>query len=176
MAVTDQPCENLSLIESLLQYRFATPNPLKARPGPEGCRTARLCNCVRAEIPPPLQFPPFPHKQPVPRLGPQRSKSAKRGEAVPLTARTGPYNLAFRKRGHGPLRGGGAAFDPGFGFFNFVSTGQPLLLPVNLLFVFYVYVCPLSTNSGGGRCPLSTNFWGGEVCPLSTWKNPSIRG
>ena len=44
MAVTDQPCENLSLIESLLQYRFATPNPLKARPGPEGCKTAPLCN------------------------------------------------------------------------------------------------------------------------------------
>ena len=44
MAVTDQPCENLSLIKSLLQYRFATPNPLKARPGPEGCRTAPLGN------------------------------------------------------------------------------------------------------------------------------------
>ena len=33
-------CTKLSPIESLLQYRFATSKPLKARPGPEGCRTA----------------------------------------------------------------------------------------------------------------------------------------
>ena len=31
-----QYCTNLSPIESILQYRFATPKPLKARPGPEG--------------------------------------------------------------------------------------------------------------------------------------------
>ena len=86
------------------------------------CKTL-LCATAFGRRSPPVAVPPFPHKQPVPRLGPQRSKGAKRGEAVPLTARTGPYNLAFRKRGHGPLRGGGAAFDPGFGFFNFVSKG-----------------------------------------------------
>ena len=37
-------CTKLSSIESPLQYRFATPKPLKARPGPGGCRIARLCN------------------------------------------------------------------------------------------------------------------------------------
>ena len=36
-------CENLSLIESPLQYRFATPKPLKTRWGPEGCVIAPLC-------------------------------------------------------------------------------------------------------------------------------------
>ena len=39
-----QYCEKLSPIESLLQYRFATPKPLKACPGPGRCRTAPLCN------------------------------------------------------------------------------------------------------------------------------------
>ena len=36
-------CTKVSPIESLLQYRFATPNPLKARPGPGCCETAPLC-------------------------------------------------------------------------------------------------------------------------------------
>ena len=36
-------CTKLSPIESLLQYRFATPKPLKARPSPGGCRIACLC-------------------------------------------------------------------------------------------------------------------------------------
>ena len=73
-------------------------------------------------FPPPLQFPPFPHKQRVPRLGPER------GEADPLTARTGPYNLALRERG---VQGRVAAAEPpsirGFGFFDFVSTGPAVL-------------------------------------------------
>ena len=42
MAVTDQPCENLSPIESLLQYRFATPNPLKTPQSSTRCRIAPL--------------------------------------------------------------------------------------------------------------------------------------
>ena len=41
--VPGRRCTKLSPIESLLQYRFATPKPLKARPGPGGCRIARLC-------------------------------------------------------------------------------------------------------------------------------------
>ena len=45
-------CTKLSPIESLLQYRFATPNPLKARPGPEGCRTAPDCVKSHREAPP----------------------------------------------------------------------------------------------------------------------------
>ena len=49
----------------------ATPKPLKAHPRPEGCRTAPLCNCILVDSPPPLQFSPFPHKQRVPRLGPE---------------------------------------------------------------------------------------------------------
>ena len=41
-----------------------------------------------------------------------------RGEAkaAPLTARTGPYNLALRERGISSSCGGEAAFDPCFGF------------------------------------------------------------
>ena len=45
--VTDQCCIKISLIESILQYRFAMPKPLKTRPGPDCCETAPLCNPVR---------------------------------------------------------------------------------------------------------------------------------
>ena len=40
-------CIKMSPIESLLQYRFATSNPLKARPGLAGCRIALLRNSSR---------------------------------------------------------------------------------------------------------------------------------
>ena len=39
-----QGLQKLLPIESLLQYRFAISKPLKARPGPEDCKTAPLCN------------------------------------------------------------------------------------------------------------------------------------
>ena len=39
-----QNCTKLSPIESILQYRFATPKPLKTRPAPDCCETAPLCN------------------------------------------------------------------------------------------------------------------------------------
>ena len=42
---------NLSPIESLLQYFFATPKPLKARPGPGCCKTAPLYNPSRWGFP-----------------------------------------------------------------------------------------------------------------------------
>ena len=54
--------------------------------------------------PPPLQFPPFPHKQRVTQARPGAVQGAERGEADPLTARTGPYNLALRKKGGGEGR------------------------------------------------------------------------
>ena len=41
--VTDQHCIKVSLIILVLQYRFATPKPLKTRPGPDRCKTVRLC-------------------------------------------------------------------------------------------------------------------------------------
>ena len=41
-----QRCENLSLIESLLQYRFATLNPLKARPGSGGLQNRSFAQPV----------------------------------------------------------------------------------------------------------------------------------
>ena len=44
--VTDQHCIKVSLITSVLQYRFATPKPLKTRPAPDSCTTVRLCNPV----------------------------------------------------------------------------------------------------------------------------------
>ena len=43
VGVTDQHCTKVSPIESTVQYRFATPKPLKARPWPKGCVTAPLC-------------------------------------------------------------------------------------------------------------------------------------
>ena len=54
--VTDQHCTKLSLIESLLQYRFATPKPLKARPGWECCTTARLCRLGHLGFPSVVRF------------------------------------------------------------------------------------------------------------------------
>ena len=39
----DWRCRNQSLFRSRLQHRFATPEPLKARPGPGCCKTAPLC-------------------------------------------------------------------------------------------------------------------------------------
>ena len=41
-SVTDHHCVKVSPIESILQYCFATPKPLKSRPGPDGCKTAPL--------------------------------------------------------------------------------------------------------------------------------------
>ena len=87
--------ENLSPIESILQYLFAPPNPLKS---PSGSRWRS----------PPLQFPPFPHKQRVTQDRPGAVKGAKR-RSEPLTARTGPHNLALRERG---VRGRVAAAEP----------------------------------------------------------------
>ena len=46
-----EPCINLSPIEFLLQYRFATPKPLKACPGLGGCKTVPLCNLFPLGIP-----------------------------------------------------------------------------------------------------------------------------
>ena len=37
------PCANHLLFDSLAQYCFAMPKPLKARPGPRCCRIAPLC-------------------------------------------------------------------------------------------------------------------------------------
>ena len=42
--VTDQHCIMVLQNQSVLQYRFATPKPLKTRPGPDRCKTVRLCN------------------------------------------------------------------------------------------------------------------------------------
>ena len=42
-SVTEPPHTKLLPIESILQYCFAIPKPLKACPGPGGCRIAPLC-------------------------------------------------------------------------------------------------------------------------------------
>ena len=42
--VTDRHCGKVSPIEPLLQYRFATPKPLKARRSEDRCVIAPLCN------------------------------------------------------------------------------------------------------------------------------------
>ena len=39
-------CTKLSLIESILQHRFATPKPLQTRQAKDRCRTAPLCKPV----------------------------------------------------------------------------------------------------------------------------------
>ena len=41
--VTDQCCTKVLPPESLLQYRFATPKPLKTRRGLDRCEIAPLC-------------------------------------------------------------------------------------------------------------------------------------
>ena len=46
-----QYCTNLSPIESILQYRFATPKPLKARPGPEGMQNRSFVQPFPPDIP-----------------------------------------------------------------------------------------------------------------------------
>ena len=48
----DQHCRKVSPITLVLQYRFATPKFLRACPGPWGCETAPLCNCVLVDSPP----------------------------------------------------------------------------------------------------------------------------
>ena len=57
MALKDRPCRNLAPIESLLQYRFATPKPLETRPGLDRCKTVPLCNCLVVDSLPAV--PPF---------------------------------------------------------------------------------------------------------------------
>ena len=37
--ISKQHCTKLLPIESVVQYRFAIPNPLKTRPEQEGCKT-----------------------------------------------------------------------------------------------------------------------------------------
>ena len=49
-----------------------------------------------------LRFRLFPHKQRSPQARPGAVQGAERGKAVPLMARTGPYNLALRERGAWP--------------------------------------------------------------------------
>ena len=104
-------------------------------------------------------------------------KGAKRGEAVPLMARTGPYDLAFRgKGGNGPRCGGGAAFDPGFGFFNFVSTGLAAPTTCSLLFVFYLYGVPECSKNRGASVPECSKNRGAGVYPNARGKLPWITG
>ena len=100
----------------------------------------------------PLQFPPFPHKQRVPRLGPEPSRA--RSEAKPYLWWRGLGRTISHsgKKGHGLRCGGGAAFDPGFGFFDFVSTG--LAAPTTCLnyYVFSICICfPLARTLEGGN-------------------------
>ena len=87
-----------------------------------------------------------------PGSSPEQSKGAKRANGDPLTARTGPYNLALRERGVWPAF---AAAEPpsirSFGFLVsriFVSTG--LVAPTTCK----SSICLTTCNSEG----LSTNF------------------
>ena len=41
---TDQHCIRVLQNQCVLQYRFATPKPLKTRPAPDRCKTVPLCN------------------------------------------------------------------------------------------------------------------------------------
>ena len=83
-----QNCTKLSPIESILQYRFATPNSLKARPAPGCCVTARLCKPSTA-----IPFPLVAHDS--------RSVLAVKG---PL-CRFAPWTAPGRSEGDGCLRG-----------------------------------------------------------------------
>ena len=45
--ITDQHCIKVSPMKSVLQYRFATPKPLKTRRVSDRCETAPLCKPIR---------------------------------------------------------------------------------------------------------------------------------
>ena len=66
------------------------------------------------------------------------------------------------KGGHGPRCGGGAAFDPGFGFFNFVSTGLGALTTCCLITCLITY---------GMVYPNGRRIETGSV-PEWSWKTP----
>ena len=174
-------CTKLSPIESLLQYRFATPKPLKARPGPGGCRIAPLCKPRPGGDPPTVAVPPFPSSTASPQARPAAVPSnahpaftrawrgAKRGEANPLTARTGPYNLALVAAAEPPsIR----ALDSLILF----PQGQPLLLPVNFLFVLLLVIVRVLARTSEGEVRVLARTIGPISEGLSTWKNPSIHG
>ena len=74
--VEDSPCGNPSPINPIVQYRGATPNPLKARPGPGCCKTTPLCNRVLVDSLPPVAVPPFTVS---PQARPGAVQGAKRG-------------------------------------------------------------------------------------------------
>ena len=65
-------CIKVLLITFMLQYCFATPKPLKARPEAVVLRNRSFVQPRPGEDSPPpsLQFPPFPHKQPVTQARP----------------------------------------------------------------------------------------------------------
>ena len=75
-----------------------------------------------------MQFPPFPHKQRVTQARPGAVQGAKRGEADPLTARTGPYNPALRERGvggQGPELAEGVSID-GYSTYRATRFSEPV--------------------------------------------------
>ena len=176
-----EPCINLSPIEFLLQYRFATPKPLKACPGLEGCRTAPLRNRVLVDSLPPRCSSPLSLLNPAsPQARPGAVQGAKRGEADPLTARTRPYNPALRERWvEGRTAAAGPpsirALDsliPGF----FVSTG--VVAPTTCSLTTCLTICkgvPKARRIAGGGGPESAkNCPGGG--PESAWKTLSNHG
>ena len=87
---TDQHCTKVLPIESILQYRFATPKPLQTRQTMARCVTARLCN-------------PLSPRASLCRIGPRRQ-----GFASPLRAldglRADPIDALFTKEKRGGLR------------------------------------------------------------------------
>ena len=85
------------------------PNPLKIPSGSGVLQNRSLCKPGPGGDPRRCSSPPFPHKQRVTQDRPAAVQGAKRGEADPLTARTGPYNLALRERG---VEGRVAAAEP----------------------------------------------------------------
>ena len=49
--VPDQHCIMVLQNQCVLQYRFATPKPLKTRPAPDRCKTVLLCNRPGVDFP-----------------------------------------------------------------------------------------------------------------------------
>ena len=150
---TDQHCIRVLQNQCVLQYRFATPKPLKTRPGPDRCKTVPFCN-------------PFS-----PRLQGSQIGLRRQGSASPLRAldSSGPIRrgtLFTREKG-----GGWAAltcfsveaisefFGVLVSWLVFHSSRRSYYLFFTtcslLLVLYYLSMCSLSPEDRGSMCSLS---------------------
>ena len=177
-----EPCINLSPIEFLLQYRFATPKPLKACPGLEGCRTAPLRNRVLVDSlpPPPLQFPPFPLKpsespgsaRSRPGRGARRSRSLDGEDRAATIPRSGKGGLQAALRRRSRLRSGLWILKSQKFCFHRASRPATCLN----YYLSSICICGVLARTSEGECGVLARTSPGSMWGLSTRKTLSIHG